>query len=283
MMPVRRDLQFKLADVDLKTWNANGPLVSAYMNTLSLFFPDGERFFIHSLRHYRDQITDPELKAQVTGFIGQEAMHGREHEEYNERLAEQGMPAEALVQSIFKIIEAAKRLPEPAQLSITIALEHFTAIYGDLLLRKPELIEGSNPTMTAMWQWHALEETEHKAVAYDVYSKVVGSDLRAYLLRTSTLVVITSIFLSLIAAAMARMLIADKTTKKGPREWAKFAWFMLGPAGGLRGIALPWLDYFKPGFHPWDHDNRHFLNQIDAINEQYGVPAKKSPKMAAAA
>lgn len=283
MMPVRRDLQFKLADVDLKTWNANGPLVSAYMNTLSLFFPDGERFFIHSLRHYRDQITDPELKAQVTGFIGQEAMHGREHEEYNERLAEQGMPAEELVQSIFKIIEAAKRLPESAQLSITIALEHFTAIYGDLLLRKPELIEGSNPTMKAMWQWHALEETEHKAVAFDVYSKVVGSDLRAYLLRTSTLVVITSIFLSLIAAAMARMLIADKTTKKGPREWAKFAWFMLGPSGGLRGIALPWLDYFKPGFHPWDHDNRHFLNQIDAINEQYGVPAKKSPKMAAAA
>ena len=192
-------------------------------------------------------------------------MHGREHEEYNERLTEQGMPAAELGRSILTIIEAAKRLPKPAQLSITIALEHFTAIYGDLLLRKPELIAGSNPTMTAMWRWHALEETEHKAVAYDVYSKVVGRNLSAYVLRTSTLVVITTIFLSLIAVAMARMLVADKTFSKGPREWAKFAWFMLGPQGGLRGIALPWLDYFKPGFHPWDHDNRHFLDQIDAI------------------
>lgn len=79
MMPIRRDLKFDLKPIDLKRWNAHGPLLSAYMNTLSLFFPDGERFFIHSLRHYRDQITDPELKQQVTAFIGQEAMHGREH------------------------------------------------------------------------------------------------------------------------------------------------------------------------------------------------------------
>ncbi len=283
MLPVRRDLKFKLDDVDLRTWNAQGPLLSAYMNTLSLFFPDGERFFIHSLRHYRDQLSDPALKAQVTAFIGQEAMHGREHEEYNERLAAQGMPAEELGRSILAIIESAKRLPPEVQLSITIALEHFTAIYGDLLLRKPALIEGSDPNMTAMWRWHALEETEHKAVAYDLYSRVMGRTLRAYLLRTSTLVVITTTFLSLIAAAMAKMVLTDKNIDKSPRQWAKFAWVMLGPIGGLRGIALPWLDYFKPGFHPWDHDNRHFLDQIDAIAHQFGVPAKAPTRVAVAA
>lgn len=283
MMPTRRDLKFKLDEVDLRRWNAQGSLLGAYMNTLSLFFPEGERYFIHALRQYRDQVTEPELKAQVTAFIGQEAMHGREHEEYNERLAAQGMPAEELVRSIGTIIESAKRLPPSVQLSITIALEHFTAIYGDLLLRKPELIEGSDPQMTAMWRWHALEETEHKGVAYDVYSKVMGNTIKAYLLRTSTLVVITTMFLSLIAAAMAKMVLTDPAIDKSPRQWAKFAWVMLGPIGGLRGIALPWLDYFKPGFHPWDQDNRHFLAQIDEIAAQYAVPAKTPSLVAAAA
>ncbi len=284
MMPIRRDLKFDLEPIDLKRWNAHGPLLSAYMNTLSLFFPDGERFFIHSLRHYRDQITDPELKQQVTAFIGQEAMHGREHEEYNARLEAQGLPAEKLGREIFAIIEAAKKLPHEVQLSITIALEHFTAIYGDLLLRKPEIIEGSEPTMTAMWRWHALEETEHKAVAYDVYRKVMGKTLRAYLLRTSALVVITSVFLSAIAYTMARMVKADTEHRHGLRDWAKFGWLMLGPVGALRGIALPWLDYFKPGFHPWDHDNRQVLDQIDALAAQYAAPARKlQPVVAVAA
>jgi len=283
MMPTRRDLKFDLADVDLKRWNANGPLLSAYMNTLSLFFPDGERFFIHSLRHYRDQVTEPELKKQITAFIGQEAMHGREHEEYNERLEAQGLPAATLGREIFTIIEAAKKLPHDVQLSITIALEHFTAIYGDLLLRKPEIIDGSNPTMSAMWRWHALEETEHKAVAYDVYTKVMGKTLRAYLLRTSALVVITSVFLSAIAWTMARMVKADTEHRHSLRDWAKFGWLMLGPVGALRGIALPWLDYFKPGFHPWDHDNRHVLAQIDTLAAQYAAAPRKLEPMAVAA
>jgi uncharacterized protein len=283
MMPTRRDLKFDLADVDLKRWNANGPLLSAYMNTLSLFFPDGERFFIHSLRHYRDQVTEPELKKQITAFIGQEAMHGREHEEYNERLEAQGLPAAKLGREIFTIIEAAKKLPHDVQLSITIALEHFTAIYGDLLLRKPEIIDGSNPTMSAMWRWHALEETEHKAVAYDVYAKVMGKTLRAYLLRTSALVVITSVFLSAIAWTMARMVKADTEHRHSLRDWAKFGWLMLGPVGALRGIALPWLDYFKPGFHPWDHDNRHVLAQIDTLAAQYAAAPRKLEPMAVAA
>ncbi|MCX7070858.1 MAG: metal-dependent hydrolase [Gammaproteobacteria bacterium] len=283
MMPTRRDLKFDLAAIDLKRWNAHGPLLSAYMNTLSLFFPDGERFFIHSLRHYRDQISDPELKQQVTAFIGQEAMHGREHEEYNERLEAQGLPAATLGREIFAIIEAARKLPHEVQLSITIALEHFTAIYGDLLLRKPEIIDGSEPTMTAMWRWHALEETEHKAVTYDVYGKIMGKTLRAYLLRTSTLVVITGVFLSAIAWAMARMVKADTEHRHGLRDWAKFGWLMLGPVGALRGIALPWLDYFKPGFHPWDHDNRAVLDQIDALAAQYAAPARKLAPVAVAA
>src|ERR1700716_821739 len=60
--------------------------------SLSRECAEGEDFFVRSVRRFRDQITDPELKRQVTGFIGQEAMHGREHRVFNDRLAELGYP-----------------------------------------------------------------------------------------------------------------------------------------------------------------------------------------------
>ena len=282
MMPTRRDLKFDHSKTDLKNWHARGPLIGHYMNALSIFFPEGERFFIHSLRLYRDQITDPELKKAVTAFIGQEAMHGREHEEYNELLAAQGLPAAELGELVNTILAQLKKLPKAMQLSITIALEHFTAIYGDHLLRHPELTAGSDPEMVAMWNWHALEETEHKGVAYDVYTKVMGKNLSSYALRTSTLIGVTALFLGLIAAFHVRIAMADKAAKKGVREWAGYAWFLFGPVGGLRKIALPWLDYFKPGFHPWDHDNREFLSRIDEIVARHAVPVSK-PSLASAA
>ena len=59
-------------------------------------FPDGEDFFVRSVRNYRDQVQDPVLKRQVAGFIGQEAIHGREHRAFNDRLAELGYPVKTV-------------------------------------------------------------------------------------------------------------------------------------------------------------------------------------------
>ena len=273
MMPVRRDLHFDLSRTDLSRWHGNGPAAAQYMNALSIFFPEGERFFIHSLRNYREQITDPELKKAVTAFIGQEAMHGREHEEFNARLAAMGLPVKRLEGIVKVAIGGFKRLPKPVQLSITIALEHFTAIYADLLLKEPRLLQGADPTLAAMWRWHALEETEHKAVAFDVYQQVVGRGIKAYALRAVTQVVITATFLTAIVGFHLRLSLSAKTGRPGLRDFARFTWLMFGPAGGLRRLALPWLDYFKPGFHPWDHANQHFLDGIDAfIDEVRALP-----------
>ncbi|MCA3859791.1 MAG: metal-dependent hydrolase, partial [Burkholderia sp.] len=83
MMPVRRDIRFALPPERARDWHVQGVPVTHFMNALSLLFPAGERFFMDSVRNYRDQIEDPELKKQVIGFIGQEAMHTREHIEYN--------------------------------------------------------------------------------------------------------------------------------------------------------------------------------------------------------
>jgi predicted metal-dependent hydrolase len=160
IMPVRRNLKFHVPDDTVLNWHDKGPGISQFFNTLSLFFPEGERFFINSVRKYRDQIDDPELQEAVRNFIGQEAMHGREHEDYNQKMVAAGLPVdkqEAIVTRLLSLIS--RFLPNAMQLSATVALEHLTAILADVLLREPELIDGSDPQYQKLWHWHALEET----------------------------------------------------------------------------------------------------------------------------
>src|SRR5580698_3384390 len=85
-------LEESFADVP-RHFATDGDLIGSHLTaTLSAVFPDGEDFFVRSVRRFRDEITDPALKRQVAGFIGQEAVHGREHRVFNDRLAELGYP-----------------------------------------------------------------------------------------------------------------------------------------------------------------------------------------------
>ena len=265
MIPIRRDLHFKLEPGSVNNWHAQGPYMTHFINAMSLSFPEGERYFIHTVRHYRDRVTDPELQEAVTAFIGQEAMHGREHEDYNRLLAAAGLPAKALeahAAGFFNLLKT--RLPASAQLAVTIAQEHFTAIVGELVLTDPRMIAGADRRLSALWRWHALEEIEHKAVAFDVYETVMGRGLKAYALRTSSMVLTTAGFLGLVLFYQQRLLKADTQA----RRWqglGNFVNFMFRSPGLLPRLALPWLSYFRPGFHPWDHDNRRVLRQMDAL------------------
>lgn len=163
IMPIRRNLKFHVPDEKVLNWHSWGPTVTQFFNTLSLFFPEGERFFINSVRKYRDRIDDPELQEAVRAFIGQEAMHGREHEDYNQKMVEAGLPVdtqEAIVSKLLDVIS--KYTPNALQLSATVALEHLTAILADILLREPDLIDDSDESYQRLWHWHALEETEQR-------------------------------------------------------------------------------------------------------------------------
>jgi len=265
MIPIRRDLRFKLKPASASNWHAQGPSVTQFINAMSIFFPEGERYFIHTVRHYRDHITDPELQKAVIAFIGQEAMHGREHEDYNRLLAQAGLPAEELEAHVSRFLDLLKlRLPASAQLAVTIAQEHFTAIVAELVLTDSRMIAGADRRLSALWRWHALEETEHKAVAFDVYETVVGRGVMAYALRTSGMLLTTAGFLGLVLYYQQRLLRADVQTRRA-QGLGDFINFMFRSPGLLPRLALPWLTYFRPGFHPWDHDNRYLLKQIDAL------------------
>lgn len=263
MQPTRRDLKFQLPADRIADWHSLGPYVSHFMNTLSVFFPEGERFFIHAVRHYRGEIDDEQLKQAVTGFIGQEAMHGREHEEYNGAVAAAGYPVKEMEARVTALLEEVKaNAPKSVQLAATIALEHFTAMLADKLLDDDAVLGGAEPHYARLWRWHALEETEHKAVAFDVWDSVMGRGPRAYLHRAAGMLAATILFWALVTVFYARILRAEgKLTDL--RGWGRMWQVHFGSIGFMRKMILPWADYFRPGFHPWDHDNSHFLEQME--------------------
>ena len=259
----QRDLQFDLSNSELCRWHGQGAHVSLFFNALSPFFPEGEKFFIRSVRRYADQIQDPELSRNVQGFIGQEAMHGREHRRYNEALQQAGLPADKVERFVINDLKLTEKyFSSRAKLAITICLEHLTAIMASVLLADPRVLQGSDPKLTKLWRWHAIEETEHKAVAFDVYRQVAPG-LWGYLLRC-LMMLLTSLFFML-EIFVVHVLFCWRAGLAGDwRGWARCWWFLWGSPGIRRRLILPWLAWFKPGFHPWQDDNHSHIDRWKA-------------------
>jgi predicted metal-dependent hydrolase len=271
MMPIRRDIRFALPPDRACDWHVEGVAITHFFNALSLLFPAGERYFMDSVRHYRDQIEDPDLKKQVHGFIGQEAMHTREHVEYNDLLQAAGLPAHKLDKRLWALLNFERRvLPPSLQLAQTVALEHYTAMLADLLLSDTNgRIAGSVDGYKQMWLWHALEETEHKSVSFDVWNAVIEPGLKRYLMRTGTMLTTTLVFWLIVFNYHRALLRAHK--RRGGKVSGRWALvkFLFGPRRGLfPGIALEWLRFFKPSFHPWDQDNRRHLGRLEGLISQ---------------
>lgn len=265
--PVRRNLKFVLPEDKAMTWNKDGLHVTQFFNTLSIFFPAGERFFIQSVRNYRDEITGDALKEQISAFIGQEGFHTREHEAYNEALKAAGMPIDRLDNIVVQILEVAKKFPRPFQLAVTVALEHLTAVLGDMLLSNAFLLEGADERYAAIWNWHAIEETEHKAVCFDAYEQAVGTGPKAYVLRVTAFILANAIFWSVFFPFYVAML-SRSGGIANLKGWLKLTNILVGGPGIMRRKVPDWLDFFRPGFHPWMHDNREFLNKAEALMTQ---------------
>lgn len=237
-------------------------LLSHLAASLSAVFPDGEDFFVRSVRHYRNEITDPELKREVAGFIGQEAVHGREHRAFNDRLAELGYPTKAFERITEKGLTFRERHLSPqANLALTAALEHFTATLAELLLTSEEVrAQFGHDEVRNLFVWHALEESEHKAVAFDVYRAVGGSERT----RVLTMKYIRIGFLAGMALQIAVSLAKDPATyKRGNlrRSWRRFRSSPLMSKELWRQLK----DYDRPDFHPDDRDTTALVEEWRAV------------------
>jgi predicted metal-dependent hydrolase len=237
-------------------WYLDDAFLSTFLDALSLLFPEGERFFVDSVKHYRDRITDPRLRADVVGFIAQEAMHGKGHRGFNELLPARGLTAAPRLEAgLRRLLGVGRKVFSPrAQLAITCALEHFTALLAEMLLRRDGVREHMHPTVRALWVWHALEESEHKAVAYDVYRTVGGG----YLLRASIMVLTTAIFFAELGHVHARFLWARGLLFK-PWRWVRGISHMWLRPGHLRRLIPGYFADLRPGSHPDDRDTTALL------------------------
>ncbi|MBX3204058.1 MAG: metal-dependent hydrolase [Labilithrix sp.] len=256
-------------------WLAGSRAATQVANGVNLLFPAGERFFIRSVRHYLDRVS-PELAADVKGFFGQEGRHAQAHERLFDTLRAQGFDIDSLLERYehiaYDYIE--KAAPPPLRLAVTVALEHFTAILAEDAL-SADVLAHADPEIRRLLEWHAVEELEHKAVAFDVLKEVAPS----YALRVLGMVVATMTLGGFWIWATRALLEQDGSSfaearrelealrELAAREGETRVMDPVGRRVFLRGIR----EYLRPGFHPMDRDHSALIAATLARLEEEGV------------
>lgn len=254
-IPVRK-MNFEFKDVPKDYLNGNLPF-SNFFNGMNLLFPEGERFFMHAVRDGLKQLDNPteDLKQRAKGFYGQEAQHSLEHLKYFDILDENGyIFREELTKFDNFIIKMRKKLPVKLRLAMTAGAEHLTAIAAQVALRDQDVVEG-HPVMRDLMQWHAIEEIEHKAVAYDVYREVSGN----YFLRQFGYLCAVLVVLGYSFKFAHQFMRQDGYSGRQARKAMK---------GSLRTVLKrnrylmkDFLAYLKPGFHPDQIDDERLIEE----------------------
>jgi predicted metal-dependent hydrolase len=209
----------------------------------------------------RDAVSDPRLLAQVQDFLAQEARHSREHHVFNQWLKSFGFPAGAIERRVEeRIAERSARRSPLQNLAVTCALEHFTAVMAKFLLTHPELQARFDPQLLPLWTWHAIEELDHKAVAFDVYAAAGGS----YETRVLAMVGAT---VGLIASSLVIQwhLMKRDGQASNLRSWARGLYRYFGPTGYARDVLPDYLRYYRRDFHPWQEDDRPLIAQAERM------------------
>lgn len=257
---VPRDIRFGIIDNPVRYWFGGDLLKTATIDGLSIFLPEGERYFIKSLRHYASKLKDKELAAEITGYSVQEALHTREHLDYNRSLTALGYDVEKMEEPIRTTIDVIKN--PLLRVAITCAVEHLTATISTVTLRKPQILDGADMQYRRLWMWHALEELEHKAVAIEVLKaatpKMAG--WKRYFLRVSAMNAIIIPFVFLFGRNVW-IYARNDGAKTGIRFWLRFLWVLFGNPGYWRRCMPLFLKYYLPGFDSRNSDDKELIRK----------------------
>ena len=258
-----RDRRFGREAGTPRLWHGGRVEATAIYNALSTTFPKGEAFFVESVRAFRDG-TPPKLADEIKAFTTQEAIHSREHDAFNKRASKAGYDLSKLEARVEKRLELTKGRPPIVSLAATMALEHFNAILAHELLSDPRHLAGAHRQAAELWRWHACEEIEHKGVAYDTWLHATKgwSRWKRWSVKAKIMLIITEHFVVDRTAGALELMRQDGAT--GVRAWARLLTYLWVRPGMFRKIAGAWLSFFRPGFHPWNVDDRHLLAAYEA-------------------
>lgn len=248
-----------------KHWHAESPFISYFWASLSTAFPPGELFFMNAARMLRERIDDPRLQEEIAQFLLQEGHHTLQHRKFNRAVGGQGFEVEKYEKRFATILEkTARHLSPLGQLSVTVALEHFTAGLAHQYLGNPRIASGADPKVRALWAWHAAEEAEHKSTCFDLYQQLEGG----YLRRVSLLPVAWTIILLITMRNLFDMLHKDhKLFNLGDNM--KGFWYLFGKGGLITSMMPTFFKYFHVSFHPWDTDDSDLIALWQKMNKGY--------------
>lgn len=254
-----RDVAFDWAQLPVH-YVPNEPFATHFCNVLHLLLPAGEEFFVEVFKQALPLIKDDQLRLDVQGFIGQEAVHSQAHASVVDHFAAQGIDMSPFTEQMRWLFGtllgdrphwSGRRQQRWLldRVSLVAAVEHYTAILGEWILDSPVLDTiGADPVMLDMLRWHGAEEVEHKAVAFDVMKH-----LRAgYWRQVRTQLVVTPLMLWLWVRGLRFMYRIDPELPPGAkprwRDWFQVARRGLVPAPFEFIPAI--TAYYKRGFHP---------------------------------
>ncbi len=278
----RENIDFGLDASIPRYWYANDPYKTRVMDGMQLYFPEGERYFITSVRPFREQISDPILAKHVKDFTRQEGQHGIAHTHFNQLLRDQGMPVDEMLAMQKKRNNFwLTRFSQEFNLALTGAFEHFTALLAEGFFSRKQVMEGADPRVKALFAWHAIEEMEHKAVVFNVMTTVAKV---GYLKRSAAMIYATLEMTFETYRSTDVLLKADGFSwlERKRMFFAHLPW-MYGRNGVFSSFSGMILAYLKPGFHPDDIPVVHNYPDWIQAYERTGDPGQACDALIAAA
>ncbi len=256
LAPVRpitpRRVRFSYGDVP-RHWLDGRPGLSHLANALHVLFPPGEKWFVRLANRALPQLSDPALASATRGFLGQEALHARAHEEFCRVLAAQGYPVAKMQEVVEReIVRRERILPFGLQLAVVSGIEHYTSALGAWVFER-NVFDGAQPDLQDLFLWHAAEEIEHKCVAFDLREALAPG----YARRILGLVFATIGVLAAWTILGLVFLRNDPETTLG--AYLRDQWRAVREGKSPWGyIARAFLRYLRPGFHPSQEENLHY-------------------------
>jgi len=256
-----RDLRFCEGTIDQRWYMAGDPVSSSFLSALSATFPLGEKFFIDSVRRFGGKVHG-KLAEDIRAFVVQEAFHTREHLAFNKLVGDTGYSTTAMTERTRAVLKPFQSKAALRQLGLTMALEHFTALFAHEVLTRECRLAPAPDHVRALWRWHAMEEIEHKAVAFDTFAEATRqwSGLRRYAFRCQVMVEATRVLLSVVARNMDDLFVQDRLPRLA--TWWQAIRYFFGLNGVLTSMAPAYLVWFRPGFQPWDIDDRGLVEVV---------------------
>lgn len=258
--PKARRIGFRFGDAASGKYFVDDDIVFSHLVAgLSGAFPPGEESFIRSVRRFAGRVTDPGLRRRVAGFIGQESTHGQQHRLLNAKLIALGYPIAWYDREAFidRVVRLENRLPAHLHLAMTAAAEHVTAVIAARVLSDDDI--QAIPGDLQVWNllnWHALEELEHKSVAFDVFRAVGGTERT----RISTMAVMMLLGIPFTMSRLWVSVALDPFARRRPaRVLAEAYRLYTGPL--FAGLLPELARYLRPGFHPDDIDTSALLQR----------------------